>query len=569
MEEVKKDIIAYFSMEIGFDSTIPTYSGGLGVLAGDTLKSCADLNIPTVAVTLLHRQGYFDQKMDSANYQVELPVVWDPLSKLEPLDTEVELIIDSKIVKIRAWKYDLKGQTNFTVPIYFLDTWVEGNTLFNKMINKKLYDSNPQFRISQEMILGIGGVKILRALGYNKEIIKKYHMNEGHASFLTLELLKEFNYNKDAVKERCVITTHTPIPAGHDVFDYNTAYKIMGGALPSNITELSTRENLHTTILALNLSNYANAVSKKHQQVTQRMFPYHKIENVTNGVHSLTWTSESFRDLYNQYLPGWSLKPTLLKNIFNVPKEKIWEAHMEAKSYLMEVVNGYHEVNMRDDVLTIGYARRITGYKRATLIFNDLLRLAQIGAGKIQLVFAGKAHPDDQPGKMIIRELIRNQELFRNRIQIAYLQNYNMDIARLAISGVDIWLNTPIRPREASGTSGMKAALNGVVNFSVLDGWWIEGYEQDPLSGWAIGGEPKEDYMVEYDPAIDANDLYNKLENEIMPLFYNDKNTWVERMQHSITLGAYFNTNRMVEEYAKYAWGIEVADPNNANGVKV
>lgn len=563
MEDVKKDIIAYFSMEIGFDSTIPTYSGGLGVLAGDTLKSCADMSIPTVAISLLHRHGYFDQRLDSANYQVELPVAWDPLTKLEPLDIEVELIIDSKPVKIRAWKYELRGQTNFSVPIYFLDTWVEGNTLFNKMINKKLYDSNPQFRISQEMILGIGGIKILRALGYPKESIKKYHMNEGHACFLTLELLKEYNNDINTVKDHCVITTHTPIPAGHDVFDYGTAGKIMGSALPSNIGELSTRENLHTTILALNLSNYANSVSKKHQQVTQRMFPNYKINNVTNGVHSLTWASESFRELYNKHLPGWSLNPGLLKNIFTVPKDKLWEAHMEAKSYLLEVVNGYHEVNMREDILTIGYARRITGYKRATLIFNDLLRLAQIGNGKIQLVFAGKAHPDDQPGKNIIREIIRDQELFRNRIQIAYLQNYNMDLARLIISGVDVWLNTPIRPREASGTSGMKAVLNGVPNFSVLDGWWIEGYEMDPLSGWTIGGEPKEDYMVETDPAIDANDLYNKLENEILPLYYNDKNGWVERMQHAITLGAYFNTNRMVTEYAENAWGIKIPEPNS------
>ncbi|MFH1453324.1 MAG: alpha-glucan family phosphorylase [Armatimonadota bacterium] len=558
MNKERKDLISYFSMEIGFDSTIPTYSGGLGVLAGDTLKSCADLCIPTVAITLLHRQGYFDQKMDSANYQVELPVAWDPLSKLEPLDIEVELIIDSKPVKIRAWKYDLKGQTGFSVPIYFLDTWVEGNSHFNKMINKKLYDSNPQFRISQEMILGIGGVKMLRALGYSKEEIKIYHMNEGHASFLTLELLKEFNYNKEEVKKRCVLTTHTPVPAGHDVFDYGIAKKIMGDSLPDNIGELSTRENLHTTILALNLSSYANAVSKKHQQVTQRMFPFHKIENVTNGVHSLTWTSESFRNLFDEYLPGWSLNPVLLKKSGNIPKEKVWEAHMEAKSYLLELVNGYHGVNMQEDILTIGYARRITSYKRATLIFNDLVRLAQIAKGKIQLVFAGKAHPDDQPGKMIIRELMRNQEIFRDRIQIAYLQNYNMDLARLIISGVDVWLNTPVRPREASGTSGMKALLNGGLNFSTLDGWWIEGYQMDDLAGWEIGPEPTEDYMVEIDPAIDADSLYDRLGTEIIPLYYNSRENWIERMQHAISLGSYFNTHRMVEEYAKNAWHIDI-----------
>ena len=557
-EEIKKDKrIAYFSMEIGIDSRIPTYSGGLGILAGDTLKSCADLKVPVIAVTLLYRKGYFYQKLDDAGRQIELPAQWTPSDFLELLPDKITVEIENRNVTVQAWKYNLKSvDENYSVPILFLDTDISANTDYGRALTNYLYGGDEKYRLAQEIVLGVGGVRMLRKLGYTD--IKKYHMNEGHASLLALELLRENKrsedvFNFDEVRNLCVFTTHTPVPAGHDKFSYDLVRNVLGEPIPLDVLKtLAGEENLNMTLLALNLSEYINGVAKKHGEISREMFPGYPIDSITNGVHPYSWAPESFRKLYNKYIPGWAKDPFTLRYIISIPKIEIWNAHMEAKIKLIDYINKESNTGMDYETFTIGFARRASTYKRAGLLFFDVDRLIDISkkAGKIQIVFAGKAHPKDIPGKELIKGIFECIHRIKNDIKIVYLENYDMELGKMVTSGVDLWLNTPLRPREASGTSGMKASLSGVPNFSVLDGWWVEGCIEG-ITGWSIGKKSIEENSDEKD----AQDLYKKLENIIIPMFYKEKEQWLNIMQYCIAFNAsFFNTHRMVHEYVLNAY---------------
>lgn len=524
-------------MEIGLESDILTYSGGLGVLAGDTLKSAADLGIPLVGISLIYHKGYVKQKLDESGYQHEVKIHWDPSSKLELLPNEINVTLEDRVVKIRPWKYVIKGRLS-EVPVYFLDTNLEGNTSVDREATLSLYGGDDYHRIIQEVILGIGGVRMLRSLGHE---IDTYHMNEGHAALLTFELLKERGWKDENVRKSCVFTTHSPV-AGHDSFDYGLVGRVLKEAVPWHVKEIAGYDNFNMTLLALNLSRYVNAVSKKHTEVSRGFFPDFKIDHVTNGVHPFTWTSKVFQRLYDQHIPGWRDDTKLLEKALEIPNEEIWKAHQKMKKVLLKRLPGFSP-----DVLTIGYARRAAPYKRMDLIFSQLERLIEIGEGKLQLVFAGKSHPHNLEGKKIIQSIFNFNKKLDGKVKLAFLEDYDMKLGKLLTSGCDIWLNNPIIPLEASGTSGMKACLNGVPHFSTLDGWWLEGYEEG-VTGWAIGSSEKSDDKE------DVESFYNKLANEIIPLYYN-KEKWIEMMKNVISKNApKFTSHRMVQEYAKKAY---------------
>ncbi len=558
-EELRR--IAYFSMEVAIDSSIPTYSGGLGVLAGDTLRSCADLRVPVVGLTLLCRKGYFDQKLDEWGGQQEHPVQWSPEHVLKPLPHTVTVEIEQRPVRVRAWQYDIVGLSSYVVPLILLDSNLDGNTDYDRTLTDSLYGGDERYRLGQETLLGIGGVKMLGALGYAG--IQKFHMNEGHASLLVLELLRrrsgaqppEWDFN--AVRTQCVFTTHTPVPAGHDRFGYDLVQHVLGPVIPLEILQmLGDRNCLNMTLLGLNLSQYVNGVAKRHEEVSREMFPGYPIHHITNGVHSWTWTSDSFRALYDQQIPGWGNDPAMLRYAVSIPKDEIWAAHTLAKARLLEHIKGRTGLSLSAQTLTIGFARRATQYKRADLIFSDVNRLLEMTshAGPLQFVFAGKAHPRDQGGKELIRRIVAVSRQLRDQIRIVYLENYDMKLAKLLVSGVDLWLNTPERPLEASGTSGMKAAHNGVPSFSTLDGWWVEGHIEG-LTGWSIGSRETGSSAHGSASQKDADDLYQKLKDLIIPMFYKDREQWIEVMRHSIALNAsFFNTHRMVQQYVTNAY---------------
>ncbi|MBI5344164.1 MAG: alpha-glucan family phosphorylase, partial [Deltaproteobacteria bacterium] len=397
-------------MEIGFRSDIPTYSGGLGVLAGDVIKSAADLYLPMTAVTLIYRKGYFRQELDSNGRQTERPEEWNPADHMTLLPQKVKVRIDGRDVVIQSWLYSVANPvTGWKVPIIFLDTNLPENNPQDREITDYLYGGDDRYRLKQEVILGIGGVLMLRAIGIR---IKKYHMNEGHAALLTVELLlrhkkdiesvwdEKYVWDVEKVKDLCVFTTHTPIEAGHDKFPYSLVSEVMGEIFPVEVLkEFGGADRLNMTLLAMNLSKYINGVAKKHGEVSQGLFPGYKIKAITNGVHTATWTCESFAGLYNRYLPGWANEPELFVRAGKIPDEELWAAHMEAKKKLIDYVNGVTGAGMDHDTLTIGFARRATAYKRANLLFADIERLKRIGKGRIQLIYAGKAHPRDYDGK--------------------------------------------------------------------------------------------------------------------------------------------------------------------------
>jgi glycogen phosphorylase len=546
--------IAYFSMEIGINERIPTYSGGLGVLAGDTLKSCADLNVPIIGVTLLSESGYFYQKIDENGNQIELPYNFNVNDFLKPLPTTTMIHIEGREVIIRVWYFTVKGINNYIVPVFFLDTNVEGNSEWDRSLTKFLYGGDNKYRLGQEMILGIGGVRAIEALGY--DTIDKYHMNEGHAAYGTLELFKR-HQNVEKVRQQCVFTTHTPVAAGHDQFDLGLAKSMIGELLPDSFLEEITFDNkLNMTRLALYFSNYINGVAKKHGEVSRLMFPGYDIDSITNGVYTLRWVSDPFQRLFDKHLPGWRSDPYILRGVFGIDKQDIWDAHNDAKKKLIDFVNNRYNIGMNYDLFTIGFARRQTPYKRPELLISDPNKLKEIAdnIGPIQIIFAGKAHPQDNAGKDLIRQIIHVKKSIEGNIKIAYIHNYDITIAKLMTAGVDLWVNTPRRPMEASGTSGMKAAHNGVPQFSTLDGWWIEGRIEN-ITGWAIGSRKSNE--GESDDEADKKDLYDKLENIIIPKFYNDRENWIRTMRSCIAINAsFFNTNRMVQQYVLNAYFI-------------
>jgi starch phosphorylase len=550
---LKGQKIAYFSMEIGLRNEIPTYSGGLGVLAGDTIRSAADLNIPLVAVTLVSNKGYFRQKLDAFGTQTELTEEWDPSNFMTRLPKEVSVKIQDREVKIQAWHYNCKSLTGNCIPIIFLDTRVEGNSWEDRKITDFLYGGDHTYRLKQEIVLGIGGVRMLNALGFK---IRKYHMNEGHSSLLALELLKCNDKECPIVKDLCIFTTHTPVEAGHDKFDYGLVEDMIRDKNDIEIMrKYGGADRFNTSLFALNLSYYVNGVTKTHSRVSSELFPGYSIQAITNGVHSYTWTCPFFRDLFDRYMPGWANEPELLVRIGGIPDDEIWEARRKAKRALIDEVNKRTGAGMDYETLTIGFARRMTAYKRATLILSDIERLRKINRrGRIQIIFAGKAHAHDEAGKQLIRDIFKSIEALRNEIKIVFLENYDMDLAAKMVSGVDVWLNTPTRPYEASGTSGMKAAHNGVVNFSVLDGWWIEGWIEG-VTGWSIGPQPEEHFSVEEAKLAELDDLYNKLYYIIVPMYYERKDEWLKMMNNSIGMIAYyFNSHRMMRRYVTHAY---------------
>ncbi len=530
--------IAYFSMEVGLSEHIPTYSGGLGILAGDHIKSSADLNIPLVAVTLLYKRGYFIQQINALGQQEELYPYFDPRAFMEPLPFKVTVPIEGRDVHVGVWKYHHVGQKG-RVPVYFLDTDLPMNRPEDRMITHYLYGGDKHTRICQEAVLGIGGYMVLKKL---EPGVTTYHMNEGHAVFLTLALLMEFGGNIERVREKCVFTTHTPVPAGHDIFDYGMAEAVLQGYVPPNIRDLAGRDALNTTLLALNLSRASNGVSELHGEVSRQMFPGFDIGHITNGVHHLTWTGPEFQALYDQYCPGWREQPQQLAKARNIPDDAVREAKKAAKKRLISYINAISGAGFSEELLTVGFARRAASYKRATLVLTDLEYLVNLSYDRVQYIFAGKAHPQDGAGKELIKEIVHIAKKYEEKLRIVYVPNYNIWLGALMTQGTDVWLNTPRRPREACGTSGMKVCFNGGVNMSVLDGWWREAC-RDRVNGWAVGDD--EDQSDEEAAA----DLYRDID-DMVTTYYASPKHWVQIMKNSIAdVCPVFNTHRMVLEY--------------------
>jgi len=533
--------IAYFSAEIGLSSSLPTYSGGLGVLAGDHIKASADAGIEMLGISLLYKEGYFKQLLDKEGNQKEEYPRFELGDHLSLLPNKFSIKIRGREVWIQAYEYLHTSETGHIIPIYFLDTDIDENISEDRMITLRLYSGDKNHRILQESILGFGGIRFLDA--YDFDSIEKFHMNEGHSSFLTLALLEKYNKNEEKVKSMCHFTTHTPVAAGHDNFSTERCSNILNSLMPNDLNLPSIKDNrLHMTELGLYYSNTANGVSKLHGKVAQDQFPDFDIDYITNGVYHPHWIGDSFAELFDDYFKNWKINPNLLLNVDNIDNEKIISAHRQQKDELINYANLFTENKLSSDVLTIGFARRAAEYKRAGLIFSNIEKLIEIGSGKIQMIFSGKAHPNDIKGKQIIKEVVNNANQLVDEVNIVFLENYNMHLGRLITSGVDLWLNTPIRPNEASGTSGMKAALNGVPNFSVIDGWWAEGCK-DNENGWAIGSPDS------CNDIADAESLYFKLENQIINTFYNDKIKWIQIMKNSIKTGVDFTAHRMVNDY--------------------
>lgn len=541
--------VAYFSMEFAFHNDMPNYAGGLGVLAADMMHSCADMSIPIVGVSLMyhHDEGVFD-----------------PTKYLTKRKETVTVIIENRSVRIDLWQMNIEGISGYTVPVIFLSTNTPENPKWDRDLTKYLYSSNPYTRFGQEAILGIGGVRALKALGF--EDIGCYHLNEGHSSCLTLELLRRNHYDEAAVKKLCTFTTHTPIAAGHDYFDYDLVYKTLNKIVPLNIKELATGERMGMTQLALNLSRTANSVSEKHREVCRDMFPSYTFENVTNGIYHNRWAGDPMKALFTKYLKNWQKKPEVFSQARSaIPDDALVTAHNQQKKALIEWINAHLEFFpyptmlpedlLEEDVLTIAFARRFVPYKRPDLIFHDIDRLRDIGYRKVQMIFAGHCHPDDAFCNNLKDKIKYVANILRGQIKIIVLPEYNLNIAKRLVTGADIWLNNPVPPLEASGTSGMKAALNGVLNASVLDGWWIEGHGMEPHSGWAFGSSSCNYHMADRE-AGDNDELLKELV-DIIDCYYERRDEWIESMKASISLLAHFSTNRVVEEYCEKIWKVK------------
>ena len=551
-------LVAYFSMEIAIDRRIPTYSGGLGMLAGDTLRSAADLGIPLVAFSLAHRKGYFQQHLNQAGDQTEEVQPWNPAELCTEEAARIRVSVEGRDVTVRAWRYDMVGRYGHIVPIYLLDTDLDGNSGWDRGLTDHLYGGDTNYRLQQEIVLGLGGVRIANAMGLKVNV---YHMNEGHAALLTLALLESemgggpLNSPTEAdiqqVRNKCVFTTHTPVPAGHDRFSTEQAIRILGGDRTSRLERLGVFEDglLNMTMLTLRFSRYANGVAMQHGKVSREMFPQYQIDAITNGVHAPTWISEPVQQMLDTHIPSWRRDNLCLRNAIDLPEQEILNAHHSAKEALLTEVASRTGLVLNPNVLTLGFARRAATYKRASLMFTDPERLLKIAtqAGGLQILYAGKAHPADEPGKALIHSVIETAgKLSNDMLRIVYLENYAWDLGALLTAGVDVWVNTPRRPYEASGTSGMKAALNGVPSLSILDGWWIEGCIEG-VTGWAI-----EDGANDGEEAVN---LYTKLENAVVPMYRSEPDKWAKMMRNTLAFnGSYFNTNRMVKQYTRNAY---------------
>ena len=601
------DLIAYFSAEYGIDEIIPIYSGGLGILSGDHLKSASDLGLPFVAVGLLYKNGYFNQKIDGYGTQKteytnidldNLPIL--PVKDENGEDLIIDVDFPDRKLYLKIWKI-VVGR----ISLYLMDSDIDKNIAEDRVVTLRLYGGDQEMRIRQEIVLGMAGIKLLRRLGLKPSV---YHMNEGHSAFLTLEVIKDvmeekqvsFEVAKSMCSAKTVFTTHTPVPAGNDIFPIELMDKYFSNFWPKlgisredflrlgmkNIQGLEQGFNMG--MLALRIAGKKNGVSKLHGAVSRRLFSdvwpniapdESPIEYVTNGIHTCSWLAPSMKKLFNQYLkPYWQdniQDDETWNDIKNIPNKELWDTHTDRKKKLFTLVKNnittrlkssgynYEEINeivskLNPNALTIGFARRFATYKRATLIFRDLERLTQLlnnPERPVQLIFAGKAHPADKEGQDLIKYIheVSMKPQFKGKIFL--LENYNIAMSRYLISGVDVWLNNPRRPMEASGTSGQKASVNGVINFSVLDGWWAEGYNQK--NGWTIGDNTEYQSYEEQDIA-DSESLYNTLENKIIPLYYENKkedgvsDKWMEMFKNSIiSTGGRYSTSRMVIDYTR------------------
>lgn len=547
--DTKQIHAAYFSMEFALEKEIPNYAGGLGVLAADTMYSCADLGEKAVGVTLMYHQ---DDDPEHA---------FDPSPFMRKLDATVTVRIEDRDVKIAIWQMDIRGKNDHTVPIFFLSTFIADNNKWDRDITKHLYSSDGYTRLAQEAVLGIGGYRALKKLGYSR--IDFYHMNEGHTSLLTIERLRANGFVPDQVRDKCTFTTHTPIPAGHDYFDYEMAQKTLGDFLPHDIRDYATYERLGMTQLAMNLSKTTNSVSKRHNEVCRSMFPGYEIENVTNGVYHPRWVGKHMEMLYEEFFPGWRDEPAQLAEApMRLPNDRLKDARRNEKKDFIDWINANQSFLplpvvepddlFKEDILTVGFARRFVPYKRPDLIFKNISKLREIGYRKLQIVFAGKCHPDDAYCNTL-KEAIENYASdFRGQIRIAIIPAYDLNVAKKLVAGVDVWLNNPIPSREASGTSGMKAALNGILNLSAYDGWWIEGIDREPLSGWVFAKQLSDIDWSSRDEQ-DATELLINLQ-DVIDCYYNRHDEWLLRMKHAIALLSFFNTHRLVKEYNERIW---------------
>ena len=551
-------VVAYFSMEIAINPAMPTYSGGLGVLAGDTLRSAADQGVPLVAFTLVHRKGYFQQHLDARGVQSEEIQPWNPSDYCTEEPARITVSVEDRIVNVRAWRYDLQGRYGHVVPIYLLDTDVDGNSGWDRGLTDHLYGGDTNYRLQQEIVLGMGGVRMAHALGHRVNV---YHMNEGHAALLTLALIESelgggplgapTESDLALVRQKCVFTTHTPVPAGHDRFSTEQTIRILGGDRTARLEKLGCYRDgmLNMTLLALKFSRYANGVAMQHAIVSRAMFPEFSIDSITNGVHAPTWVSDPIQEMLDQHIPSWRRDNLYLRNSIDLPEKDILSAHARAKENLLAEIATRTGAVLDPKVLTLGFARRVATYKRASLMFTDPERLVQIAnqAGGLQIIYAGKAHPQDDPGKALIQRVVSDAaKVSGSLLKVIYLENYAWDLGALLTAGVDVWVNTPKRPYEASGTSGMKAALNGVPSLSILDGWWIEGCIEG-VTGWAIEDGAND--------AEEALSLYEKLEKAVVPLYLQAPEKWARLMRTTLAFnGSYFNTNRMVKQYTRNAY---------------
>ena len=581
--------IAYFSMEVALDARMPTYSGGLGVLAGDTLRTAADLGVPMVAVCLLHRRGYFRQTLGPDGEQHEAPEDWPVEQLLEPLPGQVTVAVAGRDVRLRGWRYDVRGCRGHVVPVIFLDSRLEDNDEAARTLTDQLYGGDARYRLSQEILLGVGGVRMLRLLGFGG--IRRFHMNEGHAALLTLELLEEQHRGNghngvgeqeiEKVREQCVFTTHTPVPAGHDQFPLELAAELLGRGRAPQLRDVFAIDvyrqvlrsdqrfapprdaldhdlMLNMTYVALNLSRHVNGVAHSHGEISRLMFAEYSVDAITNGVHAATWIAPPMAAVLDRHVPGWQADNYSLRYALAIPLAEIAEAHAVAKRELLEHVLATTGRRLEPTRFTLGFARRATAYKRPDLLFADLERLRAIARchGGLQVLYAGKAHPADAGGKALIRDVYAAARTLRDDgIDVVWLPDYDTALAAKLVSGVDVWLNTPLPPNEASGTSGMKAAMNGVPSLSTLDGWWIEGHLEG-LTGWAIGAaSPGDGDDAEAIRARDAASLYDKLEHAVLPCFLDPGDAFLEVRRHAIALnGAFFNSQRMLQQYLQRAY---------------
>jgi len=554
--DLSRRSIVYFSMEIALSPSVPTYSGGLGMLAGDTLRSAADTSAPMIAISLVHRRGYFRQQLSDVGQQSEVDVPWSP-ETLPSAGHTIALTMQNRQILIRAWRFDVVGTTGHVVPVYLLDSDVEGNDAWDRRLTDHLYGGDTYYRLCQETILGLGGIALLQALGVTPEV---YHMNEGHAALLTIGLLEQrlggrplseaTDADRNAVRQLCVFTTHTPVPAGHDQFGTDQMNQVLGHDRGIAVEAAGGLHNglMNMTYLALGLSRYVNGVAMQHGKVSQVMFPEYKVHSITNGVHAATWLSEAFQELFDSEIPDWRTDNRYFRSVYGIDSARIAACHIKNKQRLFAVLARRTGHYFNPSVLTLGFARRVATYKRAGLLLQDTARLCALAEkiGGLQILFAGKAHPADNAGKALIRDVYEAAvKLNSASLKIYYVENYDWELGALLTQGVDVWINTPRRPYEASGTSGMKAALNGVPSLSILDGWWIEGCAEN-TTGWAIEDGDSE--------AGEASSLYGKLEKSVAPLWSNP-NAWAKMQQHCIGInGTFFNTHRMLSQYLSNAY---------------